>query len=88
MARRWDRAAKSDYSRNHSAREHSPYAEDRQKDTAKPADLGDYCDPVKHVVGRGNASSGPYKEQGGEGHGDNYGARQRATHSASGKKER
>lgn len=59
-----------------SARAHSDYADNGNTPDAAPRETGDYCDPVKHVTGRGNASKGPYKKQGGAGHGDNYGARE------------
>jgi hypothetical protein len=58
------------------AREHSEYAEEgRNTGEPRPREEGDYCDPVKDLTGRGNASKGPWKEQGGAGEGDNYGAR-------------
>jgi hypothetical protein len=78
MARRWARVAKSDFSRNMPAREHSPYAGDETGRPANPGERGDYCDPVKEIVGRGNASHGPWREQGGAGHGENYGAREKS----------
>lgn len=62
------------------AREHSPYAdEDNPESEARPREKGDYDDPVKRQTGRGNASKGPWKDQGGAGHGENYGAREDET---------
>jgi hypothetical protein len=57
------------------ARAHSDYADDGYMPPARPHENGDYHDPVKYFTGRGNASKGPYRQQGGAGHGDNYGAR-------------
>lgn len=58
------------------AREHSEYAKD-DATGAKPRarEKGDYDDPGKGITGPGNASKGPWKEQGGAGHGENYGGR-------------
>ncbi len=58
-----------------SAHEHSEYAKDHRKPDAEPEERGDYCDPVKTLTGRGNASKGPWKQQGGAGYGRDYGAR-------------
>ncbi len=55
------------------AREHSQYAEDGHEPDAKPREKDDDQDPIKRETGRGNASKGPWKEQGGAGHGENYG---------------
>lgn len=58
------------------ARDHSEYGEDDVRDPPQPHEEdGNEHDPVKRVTGKGNASKGPYKEQGGAGHGENYGAR-------------
>jgi hypothetical protein len=58
------------------AREHSEYAgSDDSEAEARPHEKGDYRDPNKRVTGRGNASKGPWKEQGGAGQGENYGSR-------------
>jgi hypothetical protein len=57
------------------ARENSKYAKDKKSPPVHPEEKGDYCDPVKDVTGRGNASKGPWKEQGGAGHPSDYGAR-------------
>ncbi|WP_125461597.1 MULTISPECIES: hypothetical protein [Rhodomicrobium] len=57
------------------ARENSPYAGERSKAKPQPRERGDYDDPVKRQTGRGNASKGPWEDQGGAGHGENYGAR-------------
>ena len=58
------------------AREHGEYAEGEAADAEpRPREAGDYDDPVKRLTGAGNASKGPWKEQGGAGHGEDYGAR-------------
>jgi len=58
------------------ARKHGEYAEDDAAGAKpRPREKGDYEDPGKSVTGAGNASKGPWKEQGGAGHGENYGAR-------------
>lgn len=58
------------------AREHGQYAEDdAPQPKPRPREKGDYEDPGKDITGPGNASKGPWKEQGGVGHGENYGAR-------------
>ena len=57
------------------AREHSKYAGDDGAPESRPREEGDYLDPGKRLTGRGNASKGPWKDQGGAGHGEDYGAR-------------
>ncbi len=72
------------------AREHSEYAGSQDSEAeARPHEKGDYRDPNKRVTGRGNASKGPWKEQGGAGEGENYGSRdkERATPSEGGEKQ-
>ena len=60
------------------ARERAQYAEDETSGAQpRPREKGDYQDPGKHLTGSGNASKGPWKEQGGAGYGENYGARDR-----------
>ena len=62
------------------AREHGEYAkDDAARAKSRPREKGDYDDPGKDVTGAGNASKGPWKEQGGVGHGENYGAREKET---------
>jgi hypothetical protein len=61
---------------NHPARENSEYAKDGRPVEAEPREKGDYEDPGKGRTGKGNASKGPWKDQGGAGHGSNYGARE------------
>jgi hypothetical protein len=68
---------KSNMKKELPAREHSEYGEDDVREPPHPREEGDDQDPVKRVTGQGNASKGPYKEQGGEGHGENYGARKK-----------
>ena len=58
------------------ARKHGEYAEDGAPEPKpRPREKGDYEDPGKGITGHGNASKGPWKEQGGAGHGEDYGAR-------------
>lgn len=66
------------------AREHSSYGGEPSKSKPQPREKGDYNDPVKRETGRGNASKGPWKDQGGTGHGENYGARKDDDRSADG----
>jgi hypothetical protein len=57
------------------AREHSGYADGKPSGAKpRPREKGDYEDPGKPITG-GNAGKGPWKEQGGAGHGEDYGAR-------------
>ena len=70
-----DKAGKRENGKSVGARRHSEYADDGRQPEAEPEETGDYCDPVKDLTGRGNASKGPWKQQGGAGHGENYGAR-------------
>lgn len=67
------------------AREHSEYAEGDASSRAepRPRERGDHEDPGKDLTGPGNASKGPWKEQGGAGHGENYGARDEEPSSSS-----
>ena len=67
------------------AREHSEYAEGDGSSRAepRPRERGDHQDPGKRQTGPGNASKGPWKEQGGAGHGENYGARDEEPSSSS-----
>lgn len=69
-----DRAAEDKRKDDLPARENSKYAKDTKSRQTRPAEKGDYCDPVKDVIGRGNASKGPWKEQGGAGYPPHYGA--------------
>jgi hypothetical protein len=67
------------------ARDHSAYAEDEGSGAEpRPREQGDHQDPGKRLTGQGNASKGPWKEQGGAGHGENYGARDKEPGSRSG----
>ncbi len=70
-----DRAGEDKRKDETPARENSKYAKDEKPPPVRPEEKGDYCDPVKDVTGRGNASKGPWKEQGGAGHPSQYGAR-------------
>lgn len=67
------------------ARDHGDYAKG-ETEAADPRarEKGDYHDPGKRLTGRGNASKGPWKEQGGAGHGEDYGGRDKDTASQSG----
>lgn len=68
------------------AREHSDYAEsETNAGEPRPREKGDYHDPGKRLTGEGNASKGPWKEQGGAGHGEDYGGRDKDTASQSGR---
>jgi hypothetical protein len=67
------------------ARAHGDYAEDEASGSEpRPREEGDYHDPGKRLTGPGNASKGPWKEQGGTGHGENYGARDKGRGSTGG----
>lgn len=58
------------------AREHGAYAEDEASSPEpRPHEKGDFQDPRKRETGAGNASKGSWKDQGGAGHGEDYGAR-------------
>jgi hypothetical protein len=59
------------------AREHGEYAKGDRPTKVRPHEKGDYDDPVKEQTGRGNASKGPWADQGGSGEGSNYGAREK-----------
>lgn len=59
------------------ARENSDYARGGRPVDIRPHEKGDDEDPSKDQTGRGNASKGPYADQGGAGHGSNYGAREK-----------
>jgi hypothetical protein len=59
------------------ARENSDYAKGDRPTDVRPHEKGDYEDPSKRQTGRGNASKGPWADQGGAGHGSNYGAREK-----------
>ena len=59
------------------AREHSDYAKGDRPTKARPHEKGDYDDPSKRQTGRGNASKGPWADQGGAGESSNYGAREK-----------
>ncbi len=70
------------------ARQHGQYAEDEASGTEpRPREKGDYHDPGKHLTGSDNASKGPWKELGGAGHGENYGARDKDRSGGSGRGE-
>jgi hypothetical protein len=59
------------------ARDNSDYAKGGQPTNVRPHEKGNYEDPSKAQTGRGNASKGPWKDQGGAGHGSNYGSREK-----------
>ena len=67
------------------AREHSEYAEGKPSGAKpRPREKGDHEDPSKRLTG-GNAGKGPWKEQGGAGEGEDYGARDTVPPANSGK---
>jgi hypothetical protein len=71
------------------ARDHGDYVEDEASGPEpRPREEGDYHDPGKRLTGPGNASKGPWKEQGGTGHGENYGARNKDRSSRTGERGR
>ena len=76
---------RNDGAKDDTAREHGDYTEDESSGAEpRPREKGDYQDPGKRLTGPGNASKGPWKEQGGAGHGEDYGARDKDRSSTGG----
>lgn len=65
------------------AREHGAYGEDDTSSAKpRPHEKGDFQGLGKRLTGAGNANKGAWKDQGGAGHGENYGARDKTPKSS------